>query len=99
MPMVGGLGESKVATAEVQAMCDKLRGEIEGKAGKKFEQFQAHSYGTQVVAGTNYFVKINVGGDECVHARIFKPLPHTGEPPNVHSVQHPKTKADNILYF
>jgi hypothetical protein len=34
---------------------------------------------TQVVAGTVYHVKINTGSDH-VHARIFKPLPHTGAP-------------------
>ena len=36
---------------------------------------------TQVVAGSNYRVKVKVADTEpsCVHLRIFEPLPHTGE--------------------
>merc|ERR1719408_198916 len=41
---------------------------------------------TQVVAGTNYFVKCKVNGDTFFQVRIFEPLPHTGEPPQVHGV-------------
>jgi len=97
--MVGGTGDCKQATAEIQTMCDQLKGDVENKAGKKFDHFQAHSYCSQVVAGTNFFVKIDVGNDQFAHVRIFRPLPHTGEPPNVHSVQHPKAKEDVIGYF
>lgn len=32
------------------------------------------SYKTQVVAGTNYFVKVKTGESEFVHLRIFLPL-------------------------
>jgi len=100
MPQLcGGVGQSKPANAEIQTMCDQLRPDIEAKAGKKFNHFNAHSYSSQVVAGTNYFVKINVGDNEFVHARIHKPLPHTGQPPSVHSVQHPKTEGDAITHF
>jgi hypothetical protein len=35
------------------------------------------------VAGVNYKVKIDVGGGAFVHAKIFKPLPHTGGAPAV----------------
>ena len=34
----------------------------------------------QVVAGTNYYVKIAVTPKSFVHARIFKPLPGAGVP-------------------
>ena len=36
------------------------------------------SYKTQVVAGTNYFMKVSVK-DKVFHARVFRPLPHTNE--------------------
>jgi len=37
---------------------------------------------SQVVAGLIYQVKYKVGNDY-VHAKIFKPLPHTGQPAQV----------------
>ncbi|KAH3725312.1 hypothetical protein DPMN_051146 [Dreissena polymorpha] len=79
-PMVGGLGREKKADKEIQAACDGLKKEILEKAGKDgTEMFKALKYKSQVVAGTNYFVKIQVHpGGECVHARIFSPLPSKG---------------------
>lgn len=55
------------------------------------------SYSTQVVAGTNYFVKIKVSGDKCVHVRIFKPL--GGGAPEVVAVQTDKTIDDPVEHF
>mmetsp|Transcript_11630 Transcript_11630/g.23158 ORF Transcript_11630/g.23158 Transcript_11630/m.23158 type:complete len:110 (+) Transcript_11630:134-463(+) len=40
----------------------------------------------QVVAGMIYHVKVSSGSD-CIHARIFKPLPHTGQPAVVQKAQ------------
>ena len=37
----------------------------------------------QVVAGMIYHAKIDVGDGSHVHARIFKPLPHTGKGPTL----------------
>ena len=50
----------------------------------------------QVVAGTNYFVKITTGDAEAIHARIFKPLSGDAE---VHSVQTGKKAEDAIEHF
>ena len=38
----------------------QVREEVETKAGKKFAEFLAIEYSTQVVAGTNYFVKVRI---------------------------------------
>jgi len=37
-----------------------VRADVETKAGKKFAEFAAIEYSTQVVAGTNYFVKVRL---------------------------------------
>jgi len=42
--------------------------------------FDIVSFRQQVVAGMIYHVKIHLGNDEHVHAKIFAPLPHTNKP-------------------
>jgi len=38
----------------------QVRAEVETKAGKNFAEFVAVEYSTQLVAGTNYFVKVRL---------------------------------------
>ena len=63
------------------------------------DKAKAVNYRSQVVAGTNYFVKVNVGGDDHAHLRIFKPLPHTGQAPNLVGVQANKKLGDTLDHF
>jgi cystatin-A/B len=95
----GGTTESRPASDDIQALCNGLKDELQSKVGKQFAEFTAIEYQTQVVAGTNYFIKIFIGNDEYVHARIFKPLPCNGTTLEVHSVQAAKTKDDQLAYF
>jgi len=98
MMMCGGLGEVKAADNDVQALIEKVREEAEKKAGKSFAQYKAVSYSSQVVAGTNYFIKVNVGGEH-VHLRVFVALPHEGKEPELASLQLGKTEEDPIVHF
>mmetsp|Transcript_53680 Transcript_53680/g.100603 ORF Transcript_53680/g.100603 Transcript_53680/m.100603 type:complete len:104 (-) Transcript_53680:53-364(-) len=102
--MAGAVGEAKVATPEVQDMCEKLKDSALKKAQETgwnglFSEFTATSFSTQVVAGTNYFVKVKVGDGKFIHMRAFQPLPHTGQPAAVHSLQLDKAEADPLLHF
>jgi hypothetical protein len=56
---VGGLNEAKESTAEVQALVDQLASEIKSQAGGDYPHLKAVSYRSQVVAGTNYYIKVN----------------------------------------
>jgi hypothetical protein len=42
---------------------------------------------------------VDVGEDENIHVRIFKPLPFTGNPPQLSSLQTGKKLGDTIEYF
>ncbi|KAK7494496.1 hypothetical protein BaRGS_00014149 [Batillaria attramentaria] len=100
MMKCGGTSDVKDATEEIQKICDQIRSALEEKAGRAFSSYKAKSYKSQVVAGTNYFVKLDIDdGKEYIHARIFVPLPHTGGNPELHSHQAGKSAEDEIVYF
>ncbi|NXM60136.1 CYTB protein, partial [Illadopsis cleaveri] len=77
----------------------KVKAQLEEKEGKTFEVFTAVEFKTQVVAGTNYFIKVHVGNEEFMHLRVFKSLPHENEQLSLHSYQSSKTKHDELAYF
>ncbi|XP_064412921.1 leukocyte cysteine proteinase inhibitor 1-like [Latimeria chalumnae] len=68
-------------------------------AGQTFKIFDAKYYKTQVVAGTNYFIKVHVGGTEYAHLRVFEPLPRTHEPVSLTAIQVPKSEDDELIPF
>ncbi|NXG17175.1 CYTB protein, partial [Grallaria varia] len=77
----------------------KVKSQLEEKEGKTFDVFTAVEFKTQVVAGTNYFIKVHVGNDEFMHLRVFKSLPQESKPLTLHSYQGSKSKHDELAYF
>nr|XP_006124242.1 cystatin-A [Pelodiscus sinensis] len=99
--MTGGLSESKPATPEIQKIADQVKSQLEQKENKRYAIFEAIEYKSQVVAGTNYFIKVSVSDstEECVHLRVFKSLPHEKKEPSLTAYQTGKTKCDELTYF
>nr|XP_020841814.1 cystatin-A [Phascolarctos cinereus] len=97
--MPGGLSETKSATPEIQKIVDEVKPQLEKKSNEKYDRFEAVEYKTQVVAGTMYFIKVCVGGDQYVHLKVFKPLPYSNEPMELSNYQTGKTKDDELTYF
>ncbi|KAI5092100.1 cystatin B [Silurus meridionalis] len=95
----GGPSPVEAANEEVQKICDEVKTRVEEKAGRTFNVFTAKSYTTQVVAGTNYFIKVQVSDVECVHLRVYKMLPHAGEKLELTGIQTKKSHQDAIGYF
>eukprot|EP00745_Piridium_sociabile_P023740 TRINITY_DN3707_c0_g3_i1.p1 TRINITY_DN3707_c0_g3~~TRINITY_DN3707_c0_g3_i1.p1 ORF type:complete len:103 (-),score=22.58 TRINITY_DN3707_c0_g3_i1:60-368(-) len=100
---LGGTFIEKPVDDEIIKMCTELQGELEKKTGKTYSSYKPLKYGSQVVAGMNFFVKICVkvgeGKPEHIHIRIFKPLPCNGDKCEVHSFQEEKSETDAIIYF
>ncbi|XP_039600054.1 cystatin-B-like [Polypterus senegalus] len=97
--LCGGTSDAKPADAEVQKICDEVKPQVESQTNRTYGTFKAVQYKSQMVAGTNYFIKVHVGGEEYIHLRIFRSLPVHGNELKVHSVQSPKGQQDEIAYF
>jgi len=95
----GGLSELKEANAEVQNICDQVKGQAEVKAQTTFRQFEAKCYKTQDVAGTNYFIKVHVGRNSYVHIRVYQTLPYAGSTLELTAIKTGMKEGDPIDYF
>uniref|UniRef100_A0A2D4GQ46 Cystatin domain-containing protein n=1 Tax=Micrurus corallinus TaxID=54390 RepID=A0A2D4GQ46_MICCO len=97
----GGLSPPEPATPEIQGIANQVKGKLEAATNKSFATYEAILYCAQVVAGTNYFIKMQCGHREkdYVHLRIFQALPVEGGQAELSSFQLDKTKADPITYF
>lgn len=73
----------------------QLKAAVQENTGKTYEKFDAATCKSQVVAGTNYRVKVAVD-DGFVHIAFFAPLPHTGADPELKSVEAGKTADDEL---
>ncbi|XP_028839117.1 cystatin-B-like [Denticeps clupeoides] len=99
MSMTGMSSELQDAIPEVQIICRKIRPHAEIQAGKNYYVFIAVKYKTQLVNGTNYFIKVHVGGDEYVHLRVYESLPHAGSKLELCGIQMSKTRFDPVEFF
>ncbi|POI26350.1 hypothetical protein CIB84_009900 [Bambusicola thoracicus] len=97
--MPGGLSDPKPATPEVQHLADQVKPQLERRENETYTMFTAIIYRTQVVAGTNYFVKVQNSGDKYVHLKIFEPLPQENQDPHLTGYQTGKTRDDPLVYF
>ncbi|XP_059822118.1 cystatin-B-like [Hypanus sabinus] len=96
----GGMATEIEANSEIQAIADTVKPAVQEKLGRELQVYQAKSYCWQVVAGTNYFIKILTGpGDECIHVRVLVSLPHVERAITLHGIQEHKKSSDPLIYF
>ena len=77
MAMCGGYSAGRAVREEERTMWESVApDQLKGKDVKLID------VSTQVVAGTNYTFRLTVDG-EMYEAKVFKPLPHTGNPPSL----------------
>ena len=76
--MCGGFSIVHTADEETQTMVNEMKSHVEGHLNATFTVYKAVSYTTQVVAGTNYLVKVEVDDGKTVTVKIHRPLPCNG---------------------
>ncbi|KAM4684392.1 cystatin-A-like isoform 1-T1 [Amazona ochrocephala] len=77
----------------------KVKPQLESRENRTYGIFKAIAYKTQVVAGTNYFIKVQVSDTGYVHLKVFQSLPYENKGPSLVGVQTGKTKDDPLTYF
>ncbi|XP_060092828.1 cystatin-A-like [Heteronotia binoei] len=97
--MPGGLTACKPATPEIQQLADKVKPQLEARENQRYPVFNAVEYRSQVVAGMNYFIKIDVGQGKYVHLRVFEALPCNNGDISLAGYQTGKTASDPLNYF
>ena len=79
-----------------RALALEMKPQVEKALGETYSTFEAVKYVTQVVAGTNYKIKVKVGDDKYVHIEVFVPLPCNKAPNRLTSQVAGKTLADAL---
>ncbi|XP_074013795.1 cystatin-A-like [Numenius arquata] len=97
--MPGGLSDTQPATPEVQQIANEVKPQLESRENRTYGIFNAIVYRSQVVAGINYFIKVQVCDTDYVHLRVFQALPHENQGPSLVSFQTGKTRDDPLDYF
>eukprot|EP01111_Echinosteliopsis_oligospora_P015105 TRINITY_DN585_c0_g1_i1.p1 TRINITY_DN585_c0_g1~~TRINITY_DN585_c0_g1_i1.p1 ORF type:complete len:115 (-),score=23.47 TRINITY_DN585_c0_g1_i1:98-442(-) len=91
---VGGVGEERPITPEVLKIVREV--EPEARTRATFAQFVPISYASQVVAGVNYFVKVDAGNGQFVHLRIYKGF---SDETQLVALKTGLTADDELTYF
>ena len=91
----GKSAESKEISDNEQSIIDSIKEAVESGIGKTFTKFKGLSYKSQVVAGTNYYFKVETD-DDIIHLKVFRPLPHTKLPAQLSSYEIGKKLEDEL---
>ena len=93
--MLGGFKTiAQIATPEIQKFLNKHIADINSHLGLSVSDYDAITFTSQVVNGTNYLIKVR-GDGQFYHVKIYKPLPSSIEPSCLVDIQtgHSLTSA------
>ena len=89
----GKSAESKEISDNEQSIIDSIKEAVESGIGKTFTKFKGLSYKSQVVAGTNYYFKVETD-DDIIHLKVWVRLDNL--PPQLSSYEIGKKLEDEL---
>ncbi|VDL98602.1 unnamed protein product [Schistocephalus solidus] len=84
---------------EKQLLLPPLCAHLEGHLGRSPQTVEIVEVRTQVVAGTNYFLKVTHSDGKVCHVRVFKALPCNGGNIEIVKVVEKSGLGDPLEYF
>ena len=94
--MLGGPGAAQDANEEIKAIAKGMKEHAEKALGETYTEFEAVKFTQQIVNGTNYNIKVKVGGEKYIHIKVHVPLPNKNEPNKLLEQHKDKTLADPL---
>ena len=94
--MLGGPGAAKDADDNIKEIAKGMKEKAEKALGETYSEFEAVKYTTQIVNGTNYNIKVKVGGEKYIHIKVHVPLPGKNAPNELLEEDKDKTLADPL---
>ena len=94
--MCGGFGGPQHADNDIKELVKSIKPKVEAKANATYNVFEAETFIAQVVAGTNFVVKVKVGDGQYIHVKFFRPLPNNGTECDVTEVLTGKSLNDPL---
>ncbi|KFO73173.1 Cystatin-B, partial [Cuculus canorus] len=74
----------------------QVKTQLEKEVNMTYPIFNAVEYRSQVVAGTNYCIKVQVSDDEYAHLLVFRALPQEDQGPKLVRYWTGKTRHDPL---
>ena len=75
MKKCGGFTDDRDADDKVKGIALGVKADVEKALGATCTKFDAVTFSTQVVAGTNYKIKVDIGDGKYIHLKVHVPLP------------------------
>ena len=94
--MLGGPGAAQDADEEIKKIAKGMKENAEKALGETYTEFEAVKYTKQIVNGTNYNIKVKVGGKKYIHIKVHVPLPNKNEANKLLEQHKDKTLADPL---
>ena len=94
--MPGGFGDVYECTEDIIILANNMKEKVENTLGETYEVFEPILYTSQIVAGTNYNIKVHVGEQRFIHMKIYVPLPVYNAPNELLECESDKTLFDPL---
>ncbi|GBM62468.1 hypothetical protein AVEN_171477-1 [Araneus ventricosus] len=70
--MPGATGEVKEPDENIHQITKQVKNEVQSKTGLLFDEFEPVKYRSQLVNGTNYFIKVKLAPTQHLHLKVHK---------------------------